>query len=398
MADAVFEQRRAEAQGIFAGQVSEHQELYQAALSALIWNESLYRWDGESSAIPRWTGIVNAGDVLIMPDKWEYPYVAAWDSAFQAVTATLVDPGIAQAQLRFLLSERWQQPDGHVPCAEWVMETECPPVLAWAAWRVYQASDRDRVFLGSVYRGLQRQYRYWWNELGVGGGLFTGGFLGMDNLPRSKGTAQADASGWMAFFARDLARIAGELGDPAAQGAYEGDIELIRRGVNDRLWNEATGWYHDLDETERGFIALESYSGLIPLIAGIVPEERKVRMLEALRDEQRFLGPAGVRSVPASSGAYLPGYAGRGVNSNWLGPVWMPISYLLIHALEEVDPALAEEIRDRTVAAVERDWKSTGRFHEYFHGDTGEGLGADEQGWTLLVANLIAEGWPKATR
>ena len=192
-----------------------------------------------------------------------------------------------------------------------------------------------------------------------------------------------------------MASIADELGLPDG-AAYRGDAERIAAAVNASLWNEGTGFYHDQGEREGSLILTPSYSGLIPLIAGIVPPDREARLLDALGDEAQFLSPYGIRSVSARSVLYEPGYASAsGVNSNWRGPVWLPINYLLVEALSAADAQLAQTIRERVVAAVEADWQATGRLHEYFDADTGEGLGADEQaGWTALVANLIAEGWP----
>jgi glycogen debranching enzyme len=215
----------------------------------------------------------------------------------------------------------------------------------------------------------------------------------MDNLPRSTGAAQADASAWMAFFARDMARIASEVHDGPASDRYWTDRGRIKDAINDRLWDDQTGFYYDLSG-DGSFLLHKSYSGLVPLIAGVVPDERLPAVLGALRDEQQFLGPAGVRSMSADSPLYLPGVAGHGINSNWRGPVWVPINYLLIEAVAEIDQSLAADLRDRLVGAVEADWQQSGRFHEFFDGDTGAGLGADAQSWTMLVANLIAEGWP----
>jgi glycogen debranching enzyme len=198
----------------------------------------------------------------------------------------------------------------------------------------------------------------------------------------------------MAFFARDMAGIASELGDSATSERYWADRGRIQERLNDALWDEETGFYYDAN-TAGGLILHKSYSGLMPLIAGIVPEERLPRVLDALRSEDEFLGIGGIRSVSAQSVLYKPGTAGKGVNSNWLGPVWMPMNYLIIQALYDLDPDLAAVIRERVVLNVERDWQETSRFHEFFDGDTGEGLGADFQtGWTALVANLINEGWP----
>jgi hypothetical protein len=392
-ASALIDARGAEAGETLKGEVVAHEELYRQALMSLIWNESYYRWDGASDVNPQWAGKVDARDVLIMPDKWEFPWIASWDSAFHAVTAALVDADVAKDQIRFLLSDRWQQPDGHVPCAEWVMDDECPPIFAWAAWRIFEAS-RDRDFLAEVYPRLQLHYDYWWQNHLVEDDLFTGGFLGMDNLPRANRRAQADASAWMAFFARDMATIASQVGDAPASQRYWADRGRIQEQMNARLWDEESGFYYDLTASGR-FLRHKSYSGLIPLIAGVVPAERLPRILEKLRDEDQFLSVGGIRSMSADGPLYQPGLASEGVNSNWRGPVWLPINYLLIQALQEADPELASDLRQRVVSMVERDWQKTGRFHEFFDGDTGEGLGADAQaGWTALVANLIMEAWP----
>lgn len=396
-ADDVLAFRRGEADALFAGRVTQHVAVYRQALMSLLWSQSLYTWDGASSYDPAWAGKVNAHDVLIMPDKWEFPWLASWDTGFQAVTASLIDPELGADQLRFLFSDRWQQPDGHVPCAEWVMGDECPPVFAWSAWRIHEAGA-GTGFLREVYPGLQRLYDFWWRSKALEpAGLFTGGFLGMDNLPRGPGLAQADASGWMAFFARYLGKIAETLGDGAAAARYAADVEKIAGAVNATLWDEGAGYYFDLDRD--GLLPTKSYSGLIPLIAGIVPADRVEQVLAAVRDPQQLLSPHGVRSVSAHSVIYQPGYAKeRGVNSNWRGPVWVPINYLLVEALAPLDAALAATVRERVVGTVEADWQATGRFHECFDAETGEGIGADAQaGWTALVANLVAEGWPAAS-
>ncbi len=392
-AGEVVDARRAEARTTFRGMVTAHEDLYRQALMGLLWNQSFYRWDGATGIDESWAGLVDARDVLIMPDKWEFPWPASWDSAFHAVTAALIDSDIAEGQIRFLLSDRWQQEDGHIPCAEWVMSAECPPIFAWAAWRIFEVTG-DQDFLEEVYPRLQLHYDYWWQNHQVGEALFSGGFLGMDNLPRGTGKPQADASAWMALFARDMARMASELRDPEASERYWVDRGRIQEQINDRLWDERSGFYYDLAANGR-FVKHKSYSGLIPLIAGVVPAERLPRVLEKLRDDEDLLSAGGIRSLSSQSPLYEPGEPGRGVNSNWRGPVWLPINYLLIGALQEVDPGFAADLRDRVVRMVEREWQSSGRFHEFYDGDTGEGLGADAQtGWTALVANLIAESWP----
>jgi hypothetical protein len=395
-AERVVTQRRAEADGIFAGEVDpEHEPVYRQALMSLLWSQSLYRWDGASDWIPEWEGRVAADDVLIMPDKWEFPWLASWDSAFHAVTAGLIDPELGADQLRFILSPDWQQPDGAIPCAEFVMDDECPPVFSWAAWRLHEAGAGPD-FLAEVYPGLAANHGYWKEELQVREGLYTAGFLGMDNLPRAEGQAQADASAWMAFSARHLALIAEALGESADADAYRRDIDVIAAAVNEALWDEERGFFYDRDEDGSSPILTKSYSGLLPLIAGIVPDERADRLLDALRDPGQFLSPHGIRSTSRDSVLYRPGYAGqRGANSSWRGPIWLPINFLLVEAIEARDPAFAADLRQRLVELVETDWERTGRFHEYFHADSGEGLGADAQaGWTALVANLIRDGWP----
>jgi hypothetical protein len=393
-ADEIVAFRSEEADGLFRGAVTQHEDVYRQALVSLLWSQSLYTWDGASSYAPAWAGKVDANDVLIMPDKWEFPWLATWDTGFQAVTASLIDPELAADQLRFILGDRWQQPSGALPCAEWVMGDECPPIFAWSAWRIHEAGAGTE-FLQEVYPALQRHYDYWWKAKAVEpAGLFTGGFLGMDNLPRGKGQAQADASGWMAFFARYMGRIAEALGDTSSATRYAADAETIAAAVNATLWDEGTGFYYDLADDGTSFIPTKSYSGLVPLIAGIVPADRMERVLAAVRDPQQLLSPYGVRSVSAASVLYKPGYV-PGYNSNWRGPVWVPINYLLVEALGPIDATLAATVRDRVVGTVEADWQATGRFHEYFNAETGEGIGADAQaGWTALVANLVAEGWP----
>ena len=182
--DSIITARRLEADTSLVGDVTQHAALYQQSLMGMLWNETYYSWDGTSGVNPEFDGRVNAHDVLILPDKWEYPYPSSWEMAFNAISAGLISETLAQDQLLFVLSDRWQQPDGHIPCSEADMSDECPPVFAWAAWRVYEQSH-DLEFLQAVYPSLQRNYDYWWSHNMIGNSLFSGGALGMDNLPRS---------------------------------------------------------------------------------------------------------------------------------------------------------------------------------------------------------------------
>ncbi len=399
---AVLERRADEAEALFHDDVTVHQDMYAAALSSLLWAKSYYAWDG-AGLDDAWKGKVDAHDVLIMPDKWEYPWLASWDTGFHAVAATLVDPDLGADQLEFLFSDRWQQPDGHIPCAEWVMDVECPPLFGWSALRVAEAydaagrtTDAD-AFLAGLYPGLARQFEYWQEVNSVGGDLYAGGFLGMDNLPRGRNkdgspAAQADGSAWMAAFAGHLATIAERLGKDDEAAAWRGERERIAAAVNANLWSEEEGFYFDADVN--GLRTTVTYSGLVPLIAGIVPPDRLPRVLDAIRDPNKLLSDHGLRSMSAAEYIYTPGLAGRGVNSNWRGPIWLPYSYLVIEALDDVDPALAADLRERTIATVESNWQATGRIWEYFDGNTGVGLGADAQtGWTATIANLIHEAY-----
>ena len=203
-----------------------------------------------------------------------------------------------------------------MPCAEWVMDKDCPPVFAWAAWRVHEAGA-GTDFLREVYPGLQRHYDHWWETKAVEpAGLFTWGFAdqgfskyfrpGMDNLPWAAWPGQADASGFMALSARYLATIAEALGDTAAAERYAADLERIAAAVNANLWDEEAGFYFDLDDDGSGFIPTKSYSGLIPLIAGIVPADRMVRVLEALRDPAQLLSPTASDPSPRRASSSSP--------------------------------------------------------------------------------------------
>jgi len=391
--DEVLRQRQAEAQALYRGDVTQHQDVYQSALQNLLWNQMLYSYDG--SFQPDWQGDIDFHHLLIMPDKWEFPWLAAWDSGFQAVAAIHADIDLAKQQLRLVLGDGWQIANGHVPCTEWDLGTECPPVFAWAAEQIYQG-DGDAEFLADLFPRLEQHYAYWVDAVQVGSSdLYAGGFMGMDNIPRGDpGSPQVDASAWMAMFAGDMADIADVLDKPDRAEYYRGQVDSIAAAINEHMWDDALRFYFDCgDRVCTTRVQVKSYAGLIPLIAGAVPPDRAEEVLAHLSNESEFWSACGVRSLSADESIYEPGYSTSGwKNSNWRGPIWMPINYMLVRTLTDIDPTLADRLRDNLISCVETQWLDDGRFHEYYDAETGAGLGADHQtGWTALVANLIYE-------
>ncbi|MFL7792016.1 MAG: trehalase family glycosidase [Anaerolineae bacterium] len=394
-ADDLLAMRQAEAQALYADDVTAHQEIYQAALMDLLWNKMYYAYDG--SYQPEWKGKVDAHDVILVPDKWEFPWPAMWDTCFQAKAATLADVELAKHDLRLFLSDRWQTETGHVPNVEWSLEGETPPLFAWATWQVYQF-DGDRAFLEELFPRLEMHYAFVRRAYDRDNdGLHTGGFMGMDNIPRpgDPDEEQADLSGWVAFFAQDMVRIAAEIGQPERADFYRAEYNQIIAQINAELWDEESGFYYD--RNNYGSLLEKSYTGLIPFIAGAPDAAQTERIIAHLTNPAEFWSPYGIRSLSADSAIYEPGYSETGwKNSNWRGPIWMPINYLLVQRLEETHPEIADQLRANIIANIEAQWQTTGRFWEYYHAETGEGLGADHQtGWTALVANLIHEKYAK---
>ena len=393
--DTILSMRRAEADGLYRDQVTEYEEVYRYALMNLLWNKMYYQYDG--SFEPNWRGDVDLHDVILVPDKWEFPWPAMWDTCFQAKVATLADVEQAKHDLLLFLSDRWQTDTGHVPNVEWFLASETPPLFAWAAWQVYEASA-DKAFLETIFPRLEMHYQYCNRGFDLDRDrLYTGGFMGMDNVPRPEGAdvEQADTSGWMAFFTRYLGTIARELGQPDKAAQYQADYQAIAQRINEDLWNEEEGFYYD--RMRDGQLQVKSYAGLIPLIAGVADDSRAERLLAHVRNPFEFWSEHGIRSLSKDEDIYEPGYSSSGwKNSNWRGPVWLPINYLLVQALADHDPALAEELRENLISTLAREWEAKHHFYEYYDGETGEGLGADHQtGWTALVANLIHERWGK---
>ncbi|HWA08278.1 MAG TPA: hypothetical protein VG838_02310 [Opitutaceae bacterium] len=460
-------------------------------------------------------------DVIAMPDTWEYPWFAAWDLAFHMIPFARIDPHFAKDQLNLLLREWYMHPNGQIPAYEWNFSDVNPPVHAWACWRVYKMTGprgtRDRTWLARVFQKLLVNFTWWVNRKDPNGHhLFSGGFLGLDNigvfdrskpLPTGGTLAQADGTAWMAFYCGTMLSMALELaeGDPAyediASKFFEHFVAIadaINRLGGTGLWHEEDGFYYDqlLLGDHALSLRLRSMVGIIPLFAvevidedrlarlpgfakrtrwflenrrdlaaqishlapggrgryllAIPSRERLERVLRYVLDEAEFLSAHGVRSlsrayrdrpfVLQAEGMewrvdYVPGESDSGLfggNSNWRGPVWFPVNYLLIEALERYHhfygdgfklefptgsgrrlnlAEIARELAKRLVTLFlpngggrrpalgmesrfvsDPHWKDLLWFHEYFHGDTGQGLGASHQtGWTALVARLLEE-------
>jgi hypothetical protein len=390
-ADGLLTMRQVEARSLYRDDVTAHQAIYQAALMNLLWNKMYYAYDG--SYQPEWRGKVDVHDVILAPDRWEFPWPAMWDTCFQAKVATLADVELAKHDLRLFLSDRWQTKTGHVPNVEWFLEGETPPLFAWAAWQVYEMDD-DRVFLEELFPRLEMHYAFVRKAYDRDrDNLHTGGFMGMDNIPRpgNPDEEEADLSGWVAFFAHYLAHIADEIGQPDRADFYRAEYERIVAQINAQLWDETTGFYYD--RNAHGFLFEKSYAGLIPFIAGAPDAAQTNRIIEHLTNPAEFWTDYGIRSLSADSAVYEPGYSESGwKNSNWRGPIWLPVNYLLVQRLAETHPTLADRLREALIANVEAQWRATSHFWEYYDAETGQGLGADHQtGWTALVASLIYE-------
>jgi hypothetical protein len=541
---AIFTARRAEADAFYAvlqeGITDSDARLVQRqALAGLLWSKQfycydVYRWLRGDPAQPRppderwngrnatWQHLSNA-HIVSMPDKWEYPWYASWDLAFQSVTFALIDPAFAKSQLMLLLRDRYMHPSGQKPAYEWAFDDSNPPVHAWATWRVFEM-DRaltgtpDRGFLREVFNKLLLNFGWWVNRKdGTGRNIFEGGFLGLDNieifnrsqpLPTGGTLDQADGTGWMAGFALNMLRIALEL---AMDDEHYQDIAVkfvehflyISKALGDAafgrgLWDEQDQFFYDrlcLPNGTSTPLRVRSAVGLIPMLAVqvIEPElianlpqlrdsitwffdhrpdlaslvsdvdepgrgdrrllsllrtHRLTKLLERMLDETEFLSDYGIRAVSKihEANPYIYRVNGTeyrlkyepaesinrdfGGNSNWRGPIWMPINYRIVEALFEHARYYGDSFRvayppgtDNTISLAETaalisqrlvalftKGKSGRRpvmatypqlsgkaepedlilFHEYFDGDTGRGVGASHQtGWTACIALLL---------
>jgi len=543
----IFTKRQSEADEFYAdlqpSSLSDDERMVQRqAFAGMLWSKQFYHYDLEEwlngdPAQPapsperkngrnhEWRHL-NSADIISMPDKWEYPWFAAWDLAFHCIPLALVDSEFAKEQLLLLTREWYLHPNGQVPAYEWEFGDVNPPVLAWATWRVYKIDEKqhgkgDQSFLERVFHKLLLNFTWWVNRKDAEGlNVFQGGFLGLDNigvfdrsapLPTGGRIEQSDGTSWMGMFCLNMMTIALELA--TRNSAYE-DIALkffehflyIAQAMNNiagegiSLWNAEDEFFYDVLHLEHGSVLplrLRSMVGLIPLFAVTtmepsllekVPEfehrlewflehrpelaklvsrwhepgkgERRLlailrghrmkRVLYRMLDENEFLSPYGVRALsriyadqpyvlhvdgneyrvsyqPAESDSSL-----FGGNSNWRGPIWFPVNYLIIESLQQFHhyysddfriecpthsgqmlslEEAADELSHRMINIFLRNekgcrpvlggnetfqndphWRDYIPFHEYFHGDNGAGIGASHQtGLTGLVAKLIQQ-------
>ncbi len=544
--DAVMTARIADADAFYDATIppelgADARRVYRQAIAGLLWTKQFYAFDvdrwlrGDARYPPPpperakgrdkdWRHLYNS-EVLSMPDKWEYPWYAAWDLAFHCIPMALVDVDYAKQQLQLLLREWYMHPNGQLPAYEWNFGDVNPPVHAWAALRVYQIERRttghaDHQFLESVFHKLMLNFTWWVNRKdAAGNNVFEGGFLGLDNigvfdrsnaLPAGGTLEQADSTSWMGMYCLNLLAMALELArvnasyQDVANKFFEHFL-YIAHAMNDfagegiALWDEEDGFYYDVLHLPNGPsipMRLRSMVGIIPLFAvatlddsvlqkfpafekrarwflsnrpeyaqhlavsldergtsqrrllSLVDRDRLKRVLARLLDEKEFLSPHGIRSLSAKHRdepyeaniagtnhrvGYEPGESSSGIfggNSNWRGPIWFPVNYLLIESLQKFHyyygddfvvecPTgsgvkmnlweVASEISRRLVSLylVDGDglrpahgaddraqhdphFRNWITFYEYFHGDNGSGLGASHQtGWTALVAKLL---------
>ena len=521
-----------------AGILPAEREVCRQAYAGLLWSKQFYHYAvdswlrGDSSQPPapeaRKTGRnhewrhLHARDVISMPDTWEYPWFAAWDSAFHMVAMARVDAQFAKDQLLLFLREWYMAPNGAIPAYEFQFSDVNPPVHAWACWRVYKMTgkrgSRDRKFLARAFHKLLINFTWWVNRKDPKGNhLFSGGFLGLDNigifdrsrpLPGGAELLQADGTAWMAFYCLTMFAMAIELaqGDDAYEDIaskffehFVGICDAMNKIGGLGLWDEKDGFYHDvmLLDGKPTPLRVRSMVGLVPLIAcEVISEEafaglprmrrriewflqnrhdladgisyfdrdaktgrgllaipsraRLERVLQRVFDETEFLSPHGLRSLSKAHEAqpfsmqiageefgaeYEPGETKHrifGGNSNWRGPVWFPLNYLITEALRRYhyffgasltvqvgsDPSQRMDLRQASFELERRlaslfmtnaggarpchggdaryaqnpGWKDLVLFHEYFDGDTGKGLGASHQtGWTALAARCIED-------
>ncbi len=545
--DTVWQQRQHEAdefyQRICPWTLSEdRRNVQRQAFAGMLWSKQYYyyvieKWlKGDPATLQpptsrllgrnhEWLHLFS-DDVLSMPDKWEYPWFAAWDLAFHVIPLSMIDPDFAKLQLSRLTREWYMHPNGQLPAYEWAFGDVNPPVHAWAAWQVYQIEQKiygkaDKKFLEGVFQKLLLNFTWWVNRKDFEGkNIFQGGFLGMDNiglfdrsaqLPTGGYLQQADGTSWMAMYCLDMLTIALELAkdnptyEDIASKFFEHFLYIAdaMNGIGNSeiaLWDETDGFYYDAlhsPDSHQFLMKVRSLVGLMPLCAVSILEpetlerlpgfkqrtqwfienrpdltqniacmqkqgvgERRLlaiahpdklrRILQKMLDAAEFFSPYGIRSVSKvhASHPYILNVDGQqyqvdyepaesttgmfGGNSNWRGPVWFPINYLLIESLQKFHhyfgddfkvecPTGSGQMMTLKEVAIElsqrmtqiflqdssgqrpfyggtekfqtdQNWRDLILFNEYFHGDNGAGIGASHQtGWTGLIAKLIQQ-------
>jgi hypothetical protein len=544
--EVVFRDRLAEADAFYASITPERlsadaKAVMRQALAGMMWSKQYYYYDldmwlQEQGAHPwhpnarrqvrnrQWVHMVNA-DVISMPDKWEYPWYAAWDLAFHTVALVMVDPDFAKGQLELFLSERFLHPGGQIPAYEWNFSDVNPPVHAWATLFVYridaEMNDKpDIQFLAQSFQKLLLNFTWWLNRKDRSDrNVFEGGFLGLDNigvfdrssaLPTGGFLEQADGTAWMAFYCLNMLEMALELlpSDPQLYGnmvlKFFSHFMLIAAAMDrigehaDEMWDEEDGFFYDVlrfPDNTAVRLKVRSMVGLLPICAttviepealaampelmdrvrnfldrhpelgatigvprqvgqegrylmSTVNEDKLRRLLRAMLDEKEFLSPYGIRALSRRhleepycfyvgdqeyKVAYLPAESDNGMfggNSNWRGPIWMPVNMLLMRALLQLYRYYGPEFKveyptgsgheatlyevaigiERRLASIflrdrndcrpvyggadkfqnDPHWRDLILFYEYFHADRGAGVGAGHQtGWTGVIARII---------
>ncbi len=551
--DAIFTVRKEEADEFYHSMQSdkisaEENSVQRQALAGLLWSKQLYYYDVKQwrngDPVPpcqrkkpldrnhQWDHLVNF-DVISMPDKWEFPWYASWDLAFHCVSLVLVDPDFAKRQLTLMTREWYLHPNGQLPAYEWAFGDANPPVLAWAAWRVYKIDAHitgtlDIEFLSGIFHKLLLNFTWWVNRKdSAGRNVFQGGFLGLDNislfnrsapLPSGGHIYQSDATAWMAFYCIIMIKIAIELSrdravyQDMASKFFEhfmriGDAMLNCGGKGQSLWAPEDGFFYDVISMPNGKIThlkVRSLVGLLPLLAvetapdeyvnqhplfkervmwflthhpmfqqnmapihvvdgkkkrllAVLTEDKLKSVLSYLLDENEFLSEYGIRSISKYHEknpykltiegkdytiSYEPGESQTrlfGGNSNWRGPIWLPLNFLIIESLQKFHYYYGNEFKvecptgsgnwmtlwevateisqrlinlfmpnnkgqrpifgEHEIFAKDPYWRDLVLFNEYFHGDSGKGLGASHQtGWTSLVAKLVQQSGRSAKR
>jgi Glycosyl hydrolase family 63 C-terminal domain len=553
--DGIFATRKLEADNFYES-IAPHdlsedaRNVLRQSFGGLMWTKQFYhlevkQWlQGDPAGPPPpesrqhgrnhdWQHLYNE-DILSMPDKWEYPWYAAWDLAFHTIPLALVDSDFAKEQLVLMLREWYMHPNGQIPAYEWAFGDVNPPVHAWAAWRVYKIDKKnrngkgDRQFLERVFHKLMLNFTWWVNRKDAEGrNLFQGGFLGLDNigvfdrsapLPTGGYLEQSDGTAWMAMYTLNLFAIAMELA--REDHAYE-DVAskfwehflYIANAMSHRgqdglgMWDDVDGFFYDvlhLPDDTRVPMRLRTMVGLIPLFAVEIMDSnwlekfdgfrrrmdwfienrpdltgniaamekpghgarlllsicdgRQLRsVLEYMLDEREFLSDYGIRALSKihEKHPYVLEFDGHehrvdyqpaesrsglfGGNSNWRGPIWFPLNFLLIESLQRFHHYLGDDFKvecptgsgqmmtlqevgaeisrrlsriflrgadgrrpvagDIELFQSDPHWRDLVLFHEYFHGDNGAGLGASHQtGWTALVAKLLIQSGEKNHR